>query len=268
MPVILPLQSMTAHLDTGSRCQGRDSAWPAQFHSPPPSAELFHRVHNKAPAVALPESVLVVTVGVIVCRTPVVEGDPPPCRKNLADGRTQIVRQLDALAHIGDHRLALHRHRTGEIAIRRHRTQFNPHLARQIAQSFPIISRQIHRRGVRPLCIEFHSLPSLPLCQAYKVKHIDSLAPIPHSPVGDAIKADFHGRLPSHPQTSLSPTTASKTHSPPPPAETVSPRPETPQNARTAGFPAASPDASGAASRDTRCIPARTAALPDDRKSG
>src|SRR5579859_5054354 len=267
MPVILPLQSMTAHLDTGSRCQGRDSAWPAQFHSPPPSAELFHRVHNKAPAVALPESVLVVTVGVIVCRTPVVEGDPPPCRKNLADGRTQIVRQLDALAHIGDHRLALHRHRTGEIAIRRHRTQFNPHLARQIAQSFPIISRQIHRRGVRPLCIEFHSLPSLPLCQAYKVKHIDSLAPIPHSPVGDAIKSDFHGKLlfrnrgratPASVRDllpSLSTTTAPKMHSLRPPAGRASPRPETPPNARTAGSPAILPDASGAASRDTRCIP-------------
>src|SRR5579859_44686 len=122
MPEILPLQSMTAHLDTGSRCQGHDSAWPTQFHSPPPPYTVLSLHPPQSPCGPLPESVLVVTVSVIVCRKPVVKRDAAPCRKNLADGRSQIVRQLDALAHVGDHRLALHRHWTGEIAIWRHRT--------------------------------------------------------------------------------------------------------------------------------------------------
>ena len=63
-------------------------------------------------------------------------------------------------------------------------------------------------------------------------------------------------------------TAASKTHSPDPRAGRVSPRPETRLNAHIAGSRAAGRGASGAAFRDTRCTPARSAASADGRKSG
>jgi hypothetical protein len=102
------------------------------------------------------------------------------------------VGQLDALAHIANHRFALAGHGTRQIAIGRHGAQRQFEFSGQIAEAFAVVGRQIHRRRMRPLGIQLQSLPALVLGQLDQAEHIDSGPSIPDAAIGDAVHADFH----------------------------------------------------------------------------
>ena len=56
-------------------------------------AEFAHGFDHEPSTVALPESVLVVAVGIVVCGEAIMERDAAPCREDLADRGAQVVRQ-------------------------------------------------------------------------------------------------------------------------------------------------------------------------------
>ena len=153
-------------------------------------------VNHKLPAIAFPVPVLVVSIGLVVGGEAIVERDASPCREDLADWRPDVVRQLDALPRVADHRLPLDRHRTGKIAIRGDRAQRKAELTRQVAKPLAVIAGQVHRGRVRAFRVQFQPLPSLLLRQAYQTEDIHCPAPVPDTAVSNAVKSDLHAAPP------------------------------------------------------------------------
>ena len=75
-------------------------------------AELAHGIDDEPTAVSFPKPVLVVVVCVVVGRETIIERDATPRGEDLADRRTQIARELDALPYVADHGFALNGNRT------------------------------------------------------------------------------------------------------------------------------------------------------------
>ena len=118
-----------------------------------------------------------------------------PRREHAQRLRAEIRGHANQVAHVHELALAVLRDRAAEVVVRRDGVDLDARVVRPPLQVAAARARQIDRVAVRPLAVDLHAVVAEPRGPLDQLLEGQRRSAIPEAEVGDAVEAEFHGRI-------------------------------------------------------------------------